>query len=224
MLTMTRPAIVLLVIALAPGCLFEHGSSPGDDVCVVTEGPPALDPPPLRDPSNLTCQSFGGGCNPACGPCPDVSARAPIPSWGLCGSICDQLGVSACAAEPGCRVVKDAGCTIGSNVCLTDFLGCFPTDTSRDDLVECFGADAWTCSRSQRCEAHHLQRPCPNGASDCARPFATCTPPGVDPGDCTGQVLCAIPPPVCPAGTTPGIANGCFTRACIENDACPAPM
>ncbi len=221
---MHRMLALALVVALAPGCIWnEHGSGGGgDDVCVET-GKPFVAPAPLRDPSNLTCQSIGGGCNPACGPCPAVTADlAPIPSWGICGSSCDSLGASACGNDPSCRLVKDASCSIGTNTCLTDFLDCFPTDTSADNTIDCFTADAWTCSRSHNCSAHHTQDPCPlDGTSDCPRPFATCTPVGVEPGHCTGQIICAKPAPACPSGTTPGIANGCFTGACIVNSACP---
>ncbi|CAN5807604.1 hypothetical protein BH11MYX3_BH11MYX3_45000 [soil metagenome] len=213
-----------LIAVIAPGCLFtEHGSGGGgDDVCVQTDGVPAIAPAPLRDPNDLTCDSFGGGCNPTCGPCPEFADLAPIPSWGVCGSSCDSLGASACASDPSCRTVKDASCTVGPNTCLTDFLGCFPTDTQPDNSIDCFTADAWNCSRSHQCTAHHSQQPCPlDGQGDCARPFATCTPIDVEPGHCTGQVICARPPPACPSGSTPGIANGCFTGACIVNAACP---
>jgi hypothetical protein len=212
----------LALLSILTGCLWEHGKGGGgggDDVCVQTDfGEPAIAPAPLRDPGNLTCTSFGGGCNSDCGPCPEASLTPPIPSWGICGSGCESLGPGQCATTPECRVVKDANCSIGQAVCLTDFMGCFPTDMQVDVSINCFTADAWDCSRNRACEAHHAQHSCPD--VDCPRPFATCVPTGVAPGHCTGQVTCRALQPTCPAGTTPGIANGCFTGACIVMSEC----
>lgn len=224
---MCRLALVALLVT-APACslFWEKGSGGGgDDVCVQAEDTPAIAPAPLRNPADLTCESFGGGCNTECGPCPAATADAtpPLPSWGVCGSICDSLGDGACTMNPECRSVKDASCTIGPQVCLTDFLGCFPTDTARDDTINCFTADAQTCSRSKKCEAHHAEQACPVGGGECPRPFATCVPVGVSPGSCDGQVTCRRAAPPCPAGTTPGIANGCYTDACIVTTQCPKP-
>ncbi len=39
-------------------------------------------------------------------------------------------------------------------------------------------------------------------------------------GTCLGDVSCPLAAPSCPLGSTPGIANGCWTGACIDNDAC----
>lgn len=227
-------ALVLLA-AVAPGCLYEHGSGGGGN-CVQTEGmptpppggkgAPALAPAPLRNPADLTCTSFGTGCDPACGPCPAFDATAPLPSWGVCGSTCDQLGPTECANDPMCRTVKDADCSLGGNTCITDFLGCFPLDTAEDKSIDCFAADAWNCSRSHQCEAHHSQTQCPvvDASGECARPFATCTPAGITPGACTGPITCGTPPPACPSGTTPGIGGGCFTGACIVTSTCPGQL
>ena len=81
---------------------------------------------PQHNPENLECQSFGGGCNPSCDPCPEI-ATAPIPSWGFCGSTCEQISESACASTPECRVIKELDCALSQD-CATDFLGCFTTD------------------------------------------------------------------------------------------------
>jgi hypothetical protein len=47
--------------------------------------------------------------------------------------------------------------------------------------------------------------------------------PNNDPGECTGDVFCDSLPPTCPAGTTPGIRNGCWTGYCIPLSDCGAP-
>jgi hypothetical protein len=48
----------------------------------------------------------------------------------------------------------------------------------------------------------------------------TCVPTGTDPGTCGGAVSCSQPPPSCPANTTAGVANGCWTGFCIPNADC----
>jgi hypothetical protein len=40
------------------------------------------------------------------------------------------------------------------------------------------------------------------------------------PGRCWDPVACDAAPPACPTGTVPGIANGCYTQACIPTDLC----
>ena len=147
----------------------------------------------------------------------------PIPSWGICGSPCEQLGESACAADPSCRVVKDAACAIHLD-CLTDFLGCFPTDGITEE-VDCFTADAWACSRDRACTALHTSAACPAvEGQECPRPFALCIPEGTSPGRCFDEVSCRALPPTCPGGTRPGVSNGCYTQACIPLELCePTP-
>jgi hypothetical protein len=41
-----------------------------------------------------------------------------------------------------------------------------------------------------------------------------------EPGSCTGAINCQALPPACPANTTAGIANGCYTGYCIPLSAC----
>lgn len=222
---MHRLAWLVLASSL-PGCtLFFDG--PDRDQCIV-EDTPAIAPAPLRDPENLTCQSFGGGCDPSCGPCPEVAevaGLAPIPSWGICGSPCEGLDEATCATRSECRVVKDARCAIGLD-CATDFLGCFPTDMAVDETVACSQAtDGWTCSHNPGCTAFHRVEPCPFDAprADCPIPFAFCMPEGRAPGHCFEPALCDIVAPPCPPGTTPGVIDGCYSGACIPDDLCEVP-
>ncbi len=223
-----RLICLVTAVSLSTGCtLFFTGGDDGDDVCALAEADlaqPASLPAPLRDPGDLTCDSFGGGCNPECGPCAagaTIAPIPPIPSWNTCFHSCEQLGESACAADPSCRVVKDASCTF-EVPCETDFLGCFPIDMSPDVSVACHGADAWDCSRSSACTAIHSHSVCPAGTIDCPRPFELCVPEGSSPGSCRGAVTCDRATPACPSGTTPGISSGCYTGACIPLDLCPA--
>jgi hypothetical protein len=75
------------------------------------------------------------------------------------------------------------------------------------------------CPMGSHCEQEC--EPCDSmGCQDTCTP--TCVPdPGT--GQCTGQITCSSGPPSCPANTTPGIANGCWTGYCIPNAACGSP-
>ena len=215
-------ASLTMFLVLTSGCalVFDDGDDGGDDVCLAGAEPASL-PAPQRDPDTLTCQSFGGGCVPECGPCPAI-ALAPVPSWGFCGSTCESLSEIDCAANTGCRVIKDAACAV-AGTCATDFVGCFPTDQFTDPAVDCFAArDGFSCSRSAACTAYHRA---PQALEPQAvRTFAMCAPEGQTPGTCYGRVVCLRPPPACPAQTVPGVANGCYTGTCIPLDVCePSP-
>jgi hypothetical protein len=218
---------LIAIVLLLPGCwlVFDDHGNGGDDVCLDQAGGAEIAPAPLRNPENLTCESFGGGCDPSCGPCPAVDL-APIPSWPSCGSPCETLGETACSTDPQCRVVKNAQCAVSQN-CVTDFLGCFPIDTQSDPGADCFARDGWTCSRSAACTAFHRLELCPveGGAPfECPRSFAMCMPEGRSPGHCFDAAICARLPPSCPANTMPGVASGCYTDACIPTDLCePQP-
>jgi hypothetical protein len=220
-------AALFAFACLASGCvfIFDGDDTDDNDTCQFREdtGVPTIAPAPLRDPGNLTCQSIGGpGCDPACGPCPLATAvpppTPPIPSWPICGHVCEGKDANACEADPQCRVVKNADCTFGPLDCFTDYLGCFPIDTQPQPNVDCFAADAWDCSRSSSCTAYHSVEACPDG--ECARPFELCVPEGVSPGQCYLPVACDAAPPPCGAGKTPGIENGCYTGACIPQHLC----
>jgi hypothetical protein len=238
---MIRLALVCLVSL--SGCFIvfpEHGNGgDDDDDCLLPPAGGGTEPgggrepsaiAPLRNPNTLTCDDFGGGgeCRPECGPCPlgiEDQALAPIPSWGTCFSSCENLDETTCGARTDCRVVKDAFCAVQGD-CFTDFLGCFPTDNFIDESVDCASAfDGETCSRNPACTAFHRQEACPLKPEDpappqCQRDFAFCMPEGVSPGVCNAPVACDSAGPNCPSGTTAGIAEGCFTGACIPLDLC----
>ncbi len=237
---MRRLCVLLLLALTLPGCFLvfeEHGKGGDDDDCVFPAGggddepAPPPDPrdavAPQRNPQALTCESFGGGgCNPECGPCPETTDLAPLPSWGFCFSGCEQLDETSCAADDSCRVIKDARCAV-EGICLTDFLGCVATDQFIDRSVDCTTVtDADSCSRNPACSAYHEAGGCDLSAGDptCSTPFRFCGPEGRGAGKCFEQAACDRAPPNCPLGTTPGVANGCFTDTCIPNDLCePLP-
>jgi len=219
-----RIASLVAVLMFAPGCFWvfdDRGS--GDDQCdLVAAQELVADPAPLRNPETLSCQSFGTGCDPACGPCPLADPSQPIPTWGFCGHSCEQLTETACSADPSCRVIKDVRCLLGRD-CTTDFLGCFPTDQGIDNSIDCFAAeDGATCSRSNACVAMH-RADCSGAANippECVRTFALCAPEGADIGRCHEVATCDVPTPACGVNETAGVANGCYTGACIPDDVC----
>jgi hypothetical protein len=224
-----RSLVALLALSLSGCLLFSDGGGKSCDLPLAEEADAIA---PLRNPQTLTCDSFGGTCNPECGPCPaepqgprneDVAALAPIPSWGSCGSFCDTLGEGSCASDPACRVVKDIHCAIGGN-CLTDFLGCFPTDQNIDQLVSCLDArDGETCSRNPGCTAFHRQGSALRTSPQQVQEFVVCMPEGRSPGRCFDVAGCDAAPPECPVGTVAGVENSCWSGACIPEDLCEVP-
>src|SRR5262245_32171458 len=77
------------------------------------------------------------------------------------------------------------------------------------------------CMEGSHCELECKPTPCKDGRcppTDTCYPV--CVPDHPDPGTCTGIVKCDALPPACPAGTKPGIANGCWTGYCIPEADC----
>lgn len=218
-------ASLATILVLASGCTLVFDDGGDDDDCLLAE--PAIAPAPQRNPENLDCQAFGGGCNPECGPCPLAGQEAltpPLPSWGFCGSPCEALSEGACAEDPACRVVKDAACAVSGD-CFTDYLGCFPTDQFTDPSIDCFTArDGQSCSMSAACTAFHVTGL--RGTAPSPPPtFMMCLPEGRSPGTCFGQVTCRAAEPACPPETRAGVSNGCYTGACIPTFLCePEPQ
>lgn len=211
---MRLPLLIAVAVVCVAGCMFVFDNEGGDDdVCNLDEEPPLL----LRNPEMLTCDSFGPGCHPSCGPCPQF-VTSPVPNWGACNSTCERLDEIACARNSQCRVVKNANCIGG--VCGPNFLGCFPTMPNPPErVVDCFAARTGEeCSASNACTAWH--RVDPALAPQQTREFALCAPEGVAPGSCSGEVICDRLPVACPSTHVPGIANGCYTGACIPKDLC----
>jgi hypothetical protein len=200
----------------------DDGQNNCDALAEATAAPP-IAPAPVRNPETLLCQAGNPSCDPDCGPCPAATDLAPEVSWGICGSPCEQLSESDCAQNTQCRVVKNGSCLI-SGTCLRDYIGCFPTDTVTDMSIDCAAAtDGQSCSRSNGCTALHELEACPTDAP-CAMPFAMCIAEGTHPGKCNEPAICRSLPPPCPSGTTPGVANGCWTGACIPNEICESSL
>ncbi len=239
---MHRLVVLALVSAALPGCFgFFDDQGKGGDQCLIGEDVPQprpnqAEPAPQRNPQNLICESFGGGtCDPNCGPCPlagetdpkTPSALAPSPSWGFCNGVCESLDEATCQTESACRVIRDARCAV-SGECVTDFVGCVASDQFTDQSSACnLITDGQRCSQNPGCTAFHRENSCgglPFRDSpippECMAEFAFCAAENSDPGKCHAQAACDRAPPACPAGTTPGVSDGCFTDVCIPDDLC----
>lgn len=243
MTTMHRLLALAVVTATLPGCfLFFDDHGKGGEQCLlppngddVPPQPGEAQPAPQRNPDTLVCQSFGGGgtCDPACGPCPlsgeegtPTDALAPLPSWGFCIGQCESLDEATCETDANCRVIRDARCAVSGD-CLTDFVGCVATDQFVDQSIACVAAtDGQSCSLNPDCTAYHRENICGGGLpredppQECSSDFAFCGPEGGDPGRCHEPAACDRLPPNCPTGTTPGVADGCYTDICIPDDLC----
>jgi hypothetical protein len=242
MLRLASPALVLL---LTSGCVFYADDD--DDPCQYgggdvdmggDEGAPGdYYDPGLRNPETGQCEYYGGGgggggggCDDRCGPCPagaePVADPIALPSWGSCESQCTGLDEATCLETSACRAIYVGGDAL-------TYADCWAVDTSGPiQGGGCEGLDATTCSMHDDCSAVH-QSSCPDGGEGGAEaPEPTdCTTPGAfgycvaesetgDPGACTGEVTCDGLLPDCPEGTTPGIADGCYTGYCIPLEEC----
>jgi len=158
---MRRPLLALLALALPlPACILYDvaDDQPCDTIYVPDE---------RVDPSNLTCQDFGGSqCTPG-----DV-ALVPIPTWGRCDSPCRTLDEGTCLGASGCRAVYDWACYTGEGPCTAEvpFMGCYPVDESGPVQGSCDNLDAWACSQHDDCLALHDAN---NGLG-----YVTCVPEG----------------------------------------------
>src|ERR1043165_123055 len=122
-------ASLSLILFLTPSCAVDDdvvgdGSDAGNRSGPACKDPESIaSPQELRNPETLVCESYGGTpCDPNCGPCPEVVEE---PTWGVCGSPCDELAENDCERNVACRVVKDAVCAVSGN-CVSDYVGCFP--------------------------------------------------------------------------------------------------
>lgn len=235
MLAARLPIFLVLSTALSTGCMFYSGD---DDCEWGGEGGIAADEAPeyvpgQRNPETGTCEYFGGGggggggCDDPCQPCDRPAAEPapnePQPSWGYCESHCTGLEEGTCKDTEACRAIYN-----------TDglYLDCWQTDLSGPvQGGGCDGLDALECSRHDDCAAVHFST-CDSGDSDAlqepecyAESFEACIPETstIDPGSCDGDVQCESLPPDCPADSTPGIANGCWTGYCIPLASCEDP-
>ena len=225
-----RIASLLAAMTLVPACqlYFTGGDDTGDDdPCdgpVIQEGYSQR----LVNPDTLACQTFTEPpCNAECGPCP--AGAIYIPPWGLCDSPCLGLSESQCIASAECRVARSYADYYRSDATIDDYMGCYPLNMGTPPEVErCEGLDAEQCAWQSDCTALYDGAP---GQCNAFAPeqcigaqFRQCIPEArTEPGECV-PAACRQAPPACPSGTTPGVANNCYTGACIPNALCAATL
>jgi hypothetical protein len=221
----TLAACLLLSVAVS-GCILYDD----DDGCPYggirnPEGAAVYDPG-LRNPYTGQCEYFGyppDGCDDPCGcPTPAGAADQAQPTWGVCEGPCTGLVESDCQATSGCRAIY-----VGDA-----YMECWATDmTGPIEGGSCEGLDALTCSQHDDCSAVHQNgcRTDDGSAIDlptCIGAFDHCIAedPTGGAGHCDGELTCAEDPPLCPDGTMPGIADGCYTGYCIPVAKCDGAL
>lgn len=140
-------------------------------------------------------------------PCPDgicADADATV-CYGLC--VVDSPSCFGSDCAPGYHCEEQCYGNGGNGTMTWCETVCVPDDNLSCTAVLC--APGYTCIES--CEYV-------NGDLQCG---PQCVPDNTgDPGSCYGQVACDALPPACPAGTTPGRTNACWTGYCIPNNDC----
>ena len=234
-------AALCLVLVVA-GC-----TSNPKKVCNDYGAAPPIADVEYRDPTTGQCQSFGNTypCDPECGQlCPESGggAESVLPDWGICYGSCSGLSEAQCLASPSCHAAYEDSPTPSPT-----FSACWDLPSSGAITGACAGLDAQTCSEHTDCVSlmtspvnsgpGYVEKfeSCQNepgavklcGGTTCATgsecvvtptmPMTEVCEPAATAGTCDAAV-CASPPPGCPTGTTPGVANGCYTNYCIPND------
>lgn len=131
----------------------------------------------------------------------DVAWGQCIPTW-----TCDPSG-DGTECGPG-MTCDDRGLCVFA-----------PCDDNLDCAAGCYcDLPSGTCFESGFCMS---DAECNDGMVCDER--QTCVPVPSDPATCYGDVFCDALPPECMEGTTPGIANGCYTGECIPLEQCEQP-
>ncbi len=211
-----------LSASFGSGCYFE-------DQCEDYQGA-AEAPATLRNPNSGQCESYygygsgGSTCGDYGTPVPQADPVV-IPDWGTCEGTCEQLDETACLQAEECRGSYLDTCVMRQDGQSCEFVEitfneCWaitPGGGFAEEGCSTYAADE--CARHNECSAVHASSD-GNGVGG----FAYCIDEdaGGEPGTCNGEVLCESVPPECPAGTTPGIGESCWTGYCIPLDECEA--
>lgn len=121
-------------------------------------------------------------------------------------TVCAGLDAQSCSEHDSCSMVY-TGTTVPSAF-----------EKCTDEAISGCGIDIG-CPMGSHCE----QQCTPCNSAGCQDACAPTCVPDAGWGQCTGQITCNSAPPACPANTTAGIANGCWTGYCIPNSACGTP-
>jgi hypothetical protein len=158
---------------------------------------------------DLTCVRHDEvvGCTGECCHAHPISSSAtPV----ACASPCLAFDEASCAGDAECYVARDA--TAFYSGASDSFIGCFPITRFSFTSLPCAQRDAAECPYDGQCAGLY------NMAA--GESFSECVAPSQIAGSCSAVPTCSPPPPTCPADRTPGVANGCYTGACIPNALC----
>ncbi|HTJ44257.1 MAG TPA: hypothetical protein VL463_19270 [Kofleriaceae bacterium] len=139
-----------------------------------------------------------------------------------------QHSFNQCIPEPGTIGDVCAGVDCGPGAHCEQ--QCYPCDKANPNdgcMSSCSAVcvpDQDSCANVDCGPGYHCEETC----KTCGDPntpcpdycTVSCVPDTSDPGDCYGTVTCNSAPPACPADTTPGVANGCYTGYCIPISEC----
>lgn len=155
-------------------------------------------PDTLCDQGELPPQFWG---------CWSVSQSGPVQG------ACDGLDADECSRHDDCTATYVDDWERDGRI----FDRCAPERVATScELVDC--APGYECVES--CYDCLPDGPCPEPACTAECVPVPPDPEPVDPGTCTGEVACDSLPPSCPAGTVPGISNGCWSGFCIPVEDC----
>ena len=189
-------------------------------------------PSPNSPPTTMNGREFRG--------CWEVPPYGPIDSGGCAG-----LDATTCSEHDDCAsvygraadAINDGGvfhqCIDESTTNGCDSTTCDPGSHCEQNCYPCDSQDGQGCPAIcyPMCIPDHLCDTIDCGpGSTCVETCtgmiangictAQCVAVENDPGSCTGPVVCDAVGPHCPANTTAGIANGCYTGYCIPNADC----
>jgi hypothetical protein len=138
-----------LLLALA-GC-FDSGDYKMCGTTGVGESYPSQQ---LHNPYTNECfdYSYGGYCDPWCGPCP---ARDAPPAYGYCLSQCTGLGEDVCLATAGCQASYYDDDSANAS---PSFTGCWAVARTGPSGGACEGRGALACAEDDRCVAYYSAR------------------------------------------------------------------
>lgn len=141
------------------------------------------------------------------------------------GNFCD-LATATCVPSWGCTTNQECGpgWECANNTCVP-----VPCDADVDCFEGCacqvssgVCQETGFCSADQDCPAFCdangvcSEMVCDEGRQTCTWPESQPNPP-----QCGGPLTCEVGAPVCPAGETPAILEGCYTGECIQVAQCP---
>jgi hypothetical protein len=196
-----------------------------------------------RDPNTGACVpqvQYTCGCGDPCSPPAEIIT-------GTCSGPCEDLDESDCLMSSGCHAAyADELTPAGSGVTVQTFLSCWDiTPLTPLEGGECSANDAYDCAQHDDCVsvldngefATCAGKPDADpgcAALDCGSGYEcgvscaggscieACVATGQI-GTCEGDgsgVSCNLAGPTCPAGTTPGVFDNCWSGYCIPDDEC----